>query len=188
MNWLRQLFNSQSDETAKPGMDSGLDAVKTAAQIVLMMSKDSVPMFLKAFVGRDQERPELASALYSELLVLALHLADRFAYVQLGPERRDCFMNALLPTVQRELYSQLRSDLQGLYNNKNAQYSKMRLVQAEMSESLKGTLLWEFNKTLCLAYAPYPEVLMRITPVTHSFILSIHDAFEKAHLFPRFSN
>jgi hypothetical protein len=128
---------------------------KAAAPILIACCEETAPTFLKALVGENNldSNKELITPLTIELLVFGLHLADRITFGRLGARGRSAFMNALLSRVRDELKSPLNSQLQDLYNTRNAFYAGFQKLTPDDKDNLKGTLFWEFGKAMGSVYA-----------------------------------
>jgi hypothetical protein len=91
-----------------------------------------------------------------EVMVLYMHLVDRQVQAHLGPTNRDPFMDRFVETVLRESTAGLASvpannfgrTLRDVYNRRQMEYTKYRLLLPEKDGILKNTLYWEFSKIL----------------------------------------
>jgi hypothetical protein len=157
-----------------------------ASAVLMGVTEEAVPHLLKALVGKKptDQNQEMLSPLKSELLIFALHLTDRIAFGRLGAPNRSGFMNALLPAIQRELQPPVSSQLEQLYNTRNAFYGGFRKLYPDKKESLKGTLFWEFGKALSSVYANNnPVVTVEVSMFGMTFMEGIHEAFKKTKIF-----
>ena len=86
-------------------------------------------------------------------------------------------MNALLPSVQRELKPPLDSQFQDLYNTRNMFYGGCPRLFPEKKDNLKGTLFWEFGKAMGSVYAnSHPVAIMQTAIEGMDFMGAVNQA------------
>jgi hypothetical protein len=95
-----------------------------------------------------------------------MHLADRIAFAELGPERRSRFMDRLVATISHhladsifanksdEIKESFRQDFLQLYGKRQEFYATLALAPAAQDAPLKGTLFWEAAKLTADTYFP----------------------------------
>jgi hypothetical protein len=157
-----------------------------AAVAVVEVSQTNVSLLLSALFGEDgaTTKGAMAAALALELLAFALHLTDRIAFDRFGSRKRQSFMDAVLKAVQRELQPPFSAELQHLYNTRNSFYATFRKLAPEGNEGAKGTVFWEFAKTVGAEYANgEPAAIVTTAMFAATFVNWLCDAFKTAHIF-----
>lgn len=161
---------------------------EVAATILIVIANESAPYAVKELVGEERADAsgELISPITLELLILGLHLTDRMAFSKLGAANRTVFVDALLPAVQRQLNSALQPRVEALYNTRNMFYGGFRNLYPDKAknEILKGTLFWEFGKSLGAIYAnSNPIAITQVSALGMTIMQSVVDSYEKMKVF-----
>lgn len=92
-----------------------------------------------------------------ELIMLYLHLVDRISFQQLGPDKRDEFMDQLFTMVNMIVAKEINNNkhtphlisyLEDNYEDRQLEYSNYKRLFSEKASDSKGTLIWEFSKNI----------------------------------------
>jgi hypothetical protein len=136
----------------------------TIAPLLVEASRDSAARFLDwlSDEGVSEGHDTLLVSMSVQTTLLSLHLADRLVLMHLGAPAQREFMDALLPATKRLLgpilgpmydLSFQELSFQELYNASQEFYASFPKLVPDKNESVKGTLFWEFGKTVAAAYA-----------------------------------
>ncbi len=114
--------------------------------------------------GTNQNKHNLNDAEWSlilfEFIYFYLHLTDRFAFEHINDEQREILMidlgelcitaavDAVFLKWPEDKKEKIKEKYMGNFNISVAEYSKYKKWLPEKDEGAKGTLLWEFVKTI----------------------------------------
>jgi hypothetical protein len=157
-----------------------------AANVLIAVTVKTVPDLFEVLVGEEHvaEKQEFIDALTFELLIFGLHLTDRIAFKRLGERKRAEFMSALLTEIDSAL-QRMSSQQVSLYNTRNSFYDGFHKLYPDGNENLKGTLFWEFGKSLGSIYAnSNPTRVTAVSIFGMTFMEIIVDAYKTANIFP----
>jgi hypothetical protein len=114
--------------------------------------------------GIDQNKYDLSNtkrfSILFEFIYFYLHLTDRFAFGHMNEERRGSLMTELeeisITTAvdavclrwPEDIKEKIKEECMGNFYISMAEYSKCKKWHPEKDEGAKGTLFWEFDKTI----------------------------------------
>ena len=145
------------------------------APLLMDVCKDTSATLLMALLGVEAstKNPSLLQPIALEELSFVLHLTDRLVFAHYGAEQRAQFMDALLPAVKKLLTPPSDASLVTLYNTRQTFYASLRFPNS--TKDLKGTLFWEFGKTLAVGYANVNPVAVTMTAKFGAELLDLVD-------------
>ncbi len=186
-NLQSELRNLMAESGDPKNNRNYLTKAQSAATILRVAVEESMPHLLMTLSGNQITKKDEASlnALICELLMFGLHLMDRISYSKLGVEERAEFMDALLIAIHSELQPPIHSQLEHLYNSRNVFYSGFRKLYPEKNENLKGTLFWEFGKSVGTIYGnSNPVAITEASMFGMTFMQSIIQGMDAANVLP----
>lgn len=98
-----------------------------------------------------------AFRLLLELFVFYMHILDRLAFRELGPQQKPVFGDRLIITVANGITTRLHHDLSSVniiaelrdtFNLRQKEYAGYRKLLPEGEEGTRGSLFWEVAKRL----------------------------------------
>jgi hypothetical protein len=119
--------------------DENAEKVNAAVATILQLAAGATPTVLKDFGLAAAPDDGTVFAVTNELVIFAVHLTDRIAFGAMS-ERRDTFMDRLLPLVQSKLTPELRSSFLATYNIRQAFYGGFKKLVPDRAGILIGTL------------------------------------------------
>ena len=153
-----------------PAPEVFVDAVSEAARLLAQQTEQELQRS-RSWIGEPR-----AEVLWESLLFV-LHLTDRVAFARMGAVARDGFVQGVLTIFAGRIGEEVFRDE---YAKSQARWSVYGQLAPTRAASPKGTLFWEFGKSICQQFNEInPAVAMMVSMRAAGIFESLDHAFQK---------